>query len=224
MIKAVIFDMDGVLIDSEPFWQAAEKVVFKKVGIDITDDMCRQTIGLRIDEVVKHWHQRFPWNHLPLKQVQDEIVQGVIDLVNQKGALLPGVHLALDFFEKKNLKIALASSSDKILIDAVLGKFDLHKDFQIIHSGQDEIRGKPHPAIYLSTAGLLNVDATECLAIEDSFNGLIAAKAARMKTICIPEHSVWNQTKFDIADVKLKSLVELSDGFWKQLCIMISSR
>ena len=211
MIQAVIFDMDGVLIDSEPFWQAAEKVVFKKVGIDITDDMCRQTIGLRIDEVVQHWYRRFTWNHVPLKQVQNEIVLSVVDLVSQKGELLPGVHFALDFFNKKNLKIALASSSDKILIDAVLGKFDLQKEFQIIHSGQDETHGKPHPAIYLSTAGLLNVEPTSCLAIEDSFNGLIAAKSARMKTICIPEPGVWDHMKYDIADVKLKSLEEISE-------------
>lgn len=212
MIRAVIFDMDGVLIDSEPFWQAAEKEVFKKVGIDITDEMCRQTIGLRIDEVVGHWHRRYPWNDMSLKQVRDEIVMGVINRVNQYGELLPGVHFALDFFNEKNLKIALASSSDRILIDAVLGKFDLHKEFEIIHSAQDELYGKPHPAIYLSTAGLLNVEPTTCLAIEDSFNGLIAAKAARMKTICIPEPSVWDQTKFDIADVKLRSLDEISDG------------
>lgn len=211
MIEAVIFDMDGILIDSEPFWQAAEKVVFKKVGIDITDDMCRQTIGLRIDEVVQHWYRRCPWNGMRLKQVQDEIVMGVINLVNQRGELISGVKYALRFFKNKKIKIALASSSDMVLINAVLGKFNLHSEFEIIHSGENEMYGKPHPAIYLTAAKLLNVDPTSCLAIEDSFNGLIAAKAARMKTICIPEHCVWDHTKYDIADVKLKSLEEISE-------------
>jgi sugar-phosphatase len=217
MIKTVIFDMDGVLIDSEPFWQEAQKEVFKKVGIDITDDMCQQTMGLRIDEVVVHWYGRFKWNGLSPKEVEEQVIQGVIDRVNNKGELMPGVHSAIGFFRSKNLRIALASSSAFRLIDAVLEKFDLHNEFEVIHSAEHESHGKPHPAIYLSTAKLLDVEPSACLAVEDSFNGLIAAKAARMRTVCIPEKNAWHQTKFDIADVKLRSLADISDDVWKQL-------
>ena len=217
MIKAVIFDMDGVLIDSEPFWQEAQKEVFKKVGVEVTDAMCQQTMGLRIDEVVVHWFDRFRWNGLSPKEVEEQVIQGVIDRVNNKGELLPGVHSAIGFFRRKSLRTALASSSAFRLIDAVLGKFGLHDEFEVIHSAEHESHGKPHPAIYLSTAKLLDTDPTTCLAIEDSFNGLIAAKAARMRTVCIPEKNVWHQTKFDIADVKLKSLTDISDDLWGQL-------
>ena len=219
MIKAVIFDMDGVVIDSEPFWQEAQKEVFKKVDVEITDAMCRQTMGLRIDEVVAHWHRRFPWKGSSLKEIEDQVIQGVIDRVGDRGELLAGVHTAIRFFRNKGLRIALASSSAFRLIHAVLGQFGIHDEFEVIHSAENETHGKPHPAIYLSTAKLLDVEPTACLAIEDSFNGLIAAKAARMRTICIPEKSAWDQTKFDIAEVKLKSLAELSDVIWEQLCV-----
>lgn len=219
MIKAAIFDMDGVLIDSEPFWQAAQKEAFKKVGLEITDDMCRLTIGLRIDEVVAHWHRNYQWDGLSLREIENEVIQGVIDRINERGILMPGVHSAISFFKNKDLRIALASSSASRLIHTVLEKFDLKSKFEVIHSAENETHGKPHPAIYLTTAQLLNVEPATCIAIEDSFNGLVAAKAARMKTICIPDHSMRDETKFDIADVKLRDLTQLSDAVFDRLTL-----
>ena len=210
MIEAVIFDMDGVLIDSEPYWQEAQKEVFKKVDVEVTDAMCHETMGLRIDEVVAHWFLKYRWNGMSPREVEEKIVQGVIDRVHLRGTLLPGVHESIDLFKKKKLKIALASSSAVRPIHAVLDKFDLKKNFDVIHSAENEPYGKPHPAIYLSTAKLLESDPTSCLAIEDSFNGLVAAKAARMKTVVIPDRSQSDQTRFDIADVKLRSLSDLT--------------
>lgn len=217
MIKAVIFDMDGVLIDSEPFWQEAQKDVFKKVGVDVTDAMCQQTMGLRMDEVVAHWFKRFKWNGLSCKEVEDQVVRGVIDRVHARGKLLPGVHEVIGFFMSKNLRVALASSSAMRLINAVMVKFELRSRFEVIHSAEYESHGKPHPAIYLSVAKLLDVPPGACLAVEDSFNGLIAAKTAGMRTICIPAKHMWDQTRFDIADVKLKSLSEWSEDIFKSI-------
>lgn len=217
MIDAVIFDMDGVLIDSEPFWRIALRDTFARVGIDLTESLAAQTMGLRIDEVVAYWFKRFPWNGLTLKEVESQIVDRVQELVLEKGRALPGVRQALDFFHKKNLPLALASSSPQRLIQTVVNHVHITSDFKIIHSGEHEPYGKPHPAIFLTTAQLLNCDPTHCLVIEDSFNGLIAAKAARMKTICIPEHASFDQTSFDIADVKLKSLNELTEEIFDVL-------
>ncbi|MBX7151123.1 hexitol phosphatase HxpB [bacterium] len=217
MIDAVIFDMDGVLIDSEPFWRIALQETFARVGINMTESLAAQTMGIRIDEVVKYWHKRFPWNGLSVSEVESQIVDRVQELVVQKGEMLAGVRQTLDFFHKKNLPLALASSSPQRLIQTVVGHLHIVSDFKIIHSGELEPYGKPHPAIFLTAAKLLNCDPTHCLVIEDSFNGLIAAKAARMKTICIPEHASFSQTRFDIADIKLKSLNELSEKIFASL-------
>ncbi len=217
MIRAVIFDMDGVLLDSEPYWQEAQREAFIKVGVDVTDAMCHETMGLRIDEVVAHWFKRFGWHGLSCKEVEEQVIQGVIDRIHAHGELLPGVGRAVGFFRNKDLRIALASSSAVRLINAVIDKFELRNSFDVIHSAEHEAYGKPHPAIYLSTADRLGVDPTSCLAVEDSFNGLIAAKAARMKTVCIPAKHMWDQTKFDIADVKLRSLNDVTEDIFVRL-------
>lgn len=217
MIDAVIFDMDGVLIDSEPFWRIALRETFADVGIDLTESLAAQTMGLRIDEVVAYWFKRFPWSGLTLKEVESQIVDRVQGLVLEKGKILPGVRMALDFFHGKHIPMALASSSPQRLIQAVVDHIHIAPDFKIIHSGEHEPYGKPHPVIFMTTAELLNCDPTHCLVVEDSFNGLIAAKAARMKTICIPDRASFDQTRFDIADIKLQSLNELTEEIFNSL-------
>jgi sugar-phosphatase len=99
----------------------------------------------------------------------------------------------------------------------VLKKFSLENSFSVVHSAEQEDYGKPHPAVFLTTAKQLRVSPEHCLVFEDSFNGLIAAKAARMKTVIIPMTAQWNETRFDIADGKLKSLREFSEQQWIRL-------
>ena len=89
--------------------------------------------------------------------------------------------------------------------------------FRVVHSAEQEEYGKPHPAVFLTTAKHLRISPAHCLVIEDSFNGLIAAKAARMKTVVIPMAEQWNEARFDIADSKLKSLREFSEPEWNHL-------
>ena len=85
MKNAVIFDMDGLLIDSEPLWKEAEIEVFKTVGIDLTEQSCEQTVGLRIDEVVKLWHSRHPWQNKTINEVTQQINNCMIRLIKEKG-------------------------------------------------------------------------------------------------------------------------------------------
>lgn len=226
-VKAVIFDLDGLLIDSEPLWQQAEIEVFREVSIELTSELCLQTKGLRIDEVVQYWYQRYPWTSLSQQEIEKRIVTRVIELIETKGKPLPGVESAIAFVRSQNVKIALASSSAMIIIKAALKALDLADVFTVICSAETEAEGKPHPAVYLSTAKKLEVMPNQCLALEDSLNGVLAAKAAGMKCIAVPEQltnitpqqAAKEQKLVNSADIVLNSLTELNQEVWQQLFI-----
>lgn len=209
-IQAVIFDMDGLLIDSEPIWREAEVRVFNACGIPLVDDDCRQTMGLRIDEVVQYWAHRYPEVKLDAAQIAKDVVREVIANIQLKGEPLPGVREALQNVKDMNLKIALASSSAYDVINAVVDKFGIREYFEVIYSAQDEQFGKPHPAVYLTTAQKMHIDPAHCVALEDSLNGVISAKAAKMKCIAIPELLQRERKEFGVADQILDSLDQLS--------------
>lgn len=209
MIKAVIYDMDGLLIDSEPIWQKSEIEVFGDIGVTLTREMCIQTMGLRLDEVILHWYDRFRWENPDHKRLEKRIIDTVISYILKEGQALKGVHDSLEYFRKNKIPTALASSSCFKIIKNVVTHLGIKEYFSVIHSAEAEPYGKPHPAIYLTTAQLLNVAPVNCLAIEDSVNGLIAAKAARMKAVAIPDQDHFEDKRFGIADWKLRSLEEL---------------
>ena len=215
MIKAVIFDMDGLLIDSEPFWQQAEMAVFQQVNINLTSEMCLQTQGLRIDEVVDYWYCQYPWKSLSKNEVEESIVAKVIELIQTKGKPLIGVASAIAFCQSKDVKLALASSSAYRIIYATLEKLALTDVFTEVYSAEEEAYGKPHPAIYITTAKKLGASPQECLALEDSLNGVLAAKAAKMKCIAIPEKSQLQNPQFAIADLTLGSLQDFDGNVWE---------
>jgi len=217
VIKAAIFDMDGLLINSEPFWQEAEKLVFAIVGIKLTTAMCEQTMGLRIDEVVRYWYNQKPWSNYSLIEIENQIMDEVEKLITLKGEQLEGVDYIINFFKEKQIPMAVASSSKMKIINTVMRKLNLAEKFNIIHSAEFEPFGKPHPGIFITTAEKLNVKPEDCIVFEDSFNGLIAAKAARMKAVAIPDKSLYDQQKLCIADLKLRSLMEFNESHLKNI-------
>lgn len=212
MLDAVIFDMDGVLIDSEPFWQDAEIAAFAEIGFTMHRDQCRETTGLRIDEVITYWWRRLE-GRLPLPDPADfreAIMSRMIEAVRTRGEAMAGVRDLLNRLEAAGIPMALASSSDMALIDAVVDGLALRRYFRVLHSAEHEARGKPHPAVYLSTAERLGVDPRACLAIEDSINGVVAAKAATMACLAVPEPNMREDRRFGIADRIVASLTEVT--------------
>jgi sugar-phosphatase len=213
VLRAAIFDLDGLLIDSEPHWRAAEMEVFAEVGLTLSEDMCRRTTGLRVDEVVAYWHARAPWTSPTPAEVTTRIVAATAERLRAHGQAKPGAAAALARARRRGLPLALASSSPMTLIRAAVARLGLDDAFDLLCSAEDEALGKPHPAVYLTTAARLHVAPTDCVAIEDSLNGLIAAKAARMRCVLVPEHAP-DDPRFRLADRVLTSLDGLTDEVW----------
>jgi HAD superfamily hydrolase (TIGR01509 family) len=215
--RAVIFDMDGVLIDSEPFWQEAELETFCSLGVPLTRTMCLETMGFRLDEVVDHWYRRYPWQHVGAADVASAVVALVARLIDERGEPLPGAAEAVATCRQNGFRTALASSSPMPLIQAVLDLFDMEGSFDVVRTASDEQHGKPHPGIYLSSAQQLGVPSAACVAIEDSVNGIIAAKAARMACVAIPAPELRGDRRLGIADAVVESLHAIDARVLEQL-------
>ena len=209
MPKAVIFDMDGVIIDSEPLWRRAMIRVFNASGLPFTENDCRVTTGMRIDQVIAYWNAKTPFTK-DEELVKNNIEDHLCGLIAAEGKPMKGLQQALDLIAKENLLIALATSSSVKLIDCVLNVLQIENYFKHIQSAEHLTYGKPHPEVFLKCADAISVKPNDCLVIEDSLNGIIAAKAAGMNVIGVPdEHNINNQ-KFSIADVTLHSLLEVN--------------
>ncbi|WP_268762535.1 hexitol phosphatase HxpB [Ferrimonas marina] len=215
-MKAIIFDMDGVLVDSEPLWQQAELAILPKYGVPLTFEDTLKTQGLRIDQLVHYWHQRFPWQGASIEAVADELVQEVARQIRLQGRALPGVAEAMAVVQASGLPVALATSSPGPIIDATLERLQLQPHFQACLSAEHLAYGKPHPEVYLNAAAAIDVAPERCLAIEDSFNGILAAKAARMQVLAIPDDHHRDDPRFVIADHRMDSLKQLTAPWLQQ--------
>lgn len=217
MIKAVIFDMDGVLLDSEPFWRQAEIECFADVGIHLDEAKCLETQGIRIAEIVALYFRRSPWSGLSPEALTARIIERVAGQIRAKATKNAGVDEIVSFFQSKALPLGVATSSPDVHITAVMQALGLEGVFRVLYSADQESFGKPHPGVYLSTAKRLGVEPEQCLAIEDSVNGVIAAKAARMKCVAVPEALLQTDPRFSIADLRLTSLRGFGENEWAKL-------
>ena len=205
-MRAVIFDMDGLLVDSEPLWVRAEIEIFGEVGVVLGEEDCALTKGLRTDDVIAFWHTRRPWAGRSPAEVEARLIARVAALVRAEGRALPGVAHALAIAREGGRRLALASSSPRVIIEATLERLGLAETFDVVQSAETEPLGKPHPGIFLTTASHLGVSAVECLVLEDSLTGVIAAKAARMACIAVPFDHPQHDARLAIADAVIASL------------------
>jgi len=210
-ILAAIFDMDGLLIDSEPLWDQAELEVISSLGVDVTRrHEMPDTLGLRIDMVVDLWYTMQPWSGPSKQEVTERIIQRTLSLLEEKRPLLPGVREALALCRAEGLKVGLASASPLSMLEKVLALFELSDYFDALASAQTLPYSKPHPQVYLDCAAKLGVDPLTCVALEDSVNGMIAAKAARMRAIVVPAEENREDARYALANVRLESLARLT--------------
>jgi HAD superfamily hydrolase (TIGR01509 family) len=209
VIKACVFDMDGVLIDTEPVWRRVERDVFRRVGIELTDAQLRETWGMRIEEVVDFWYRTRPWDGIRPRAVQREIVRAMVDHVRNEGVPLPGALEAVSTARDAGLKVGIASSSSHELIEAVIRRLDMAHLVDAVCTADDEKLGKPDPAVYMSAARLLGAKPGECIAVEDSPAGVRSAKAAGMVCIAVLTDAV-KRDDIKEADVKIDSLLDFT--------------
>lgn len=214
MIPAIFFDMDGVLVDSEPEWQQAEIAVFAALGLSLTPRDCMQTKGLRIDEVVRHWYGRFPWEGASVEDTTTRILDEMERRLREHGTPKEGAIEALRAARSRAHTVAIVSSSPHRLIDAVVERLDVQEFIDFRVSGEDVAFGKPHPEIYLRAAERAGTQATSAWVIEDSWFGVLAAKAARMRCIAVPEDEDRDDPRFVIADEVHASLHALTAESW----------
>ena len=203
--------MDGLLIDSEPLWQEAGSETLADFGKELTLEQYHSSTGLRTEEWIQHWFHYFdvPMQHSAT--AIDTIISKAISKIDDKGIAFPGVDHIISLMKVHSLKVGLATSSPLSLVDVVLKKLDLQSSFDVITSAEKLPFGKPHPEVYLNCAAELGVAGMECIAFEDSFNGMIAAKAARMKCVIVPALQDHDHPKWNAADLKLRSLTEFDE-------------
>ena len=209
-INTVIFDMDGLLIDSEPLWFEAATEIMQNFGIVLSQEEYNTSTGLRTKEFLHYWFTYFQKDLTNLAEIEKNITELVISKVITKGDAMNGVNHAIQLVQSLGLKIGLASSSPIKLINTVVEKINLKNIFSIITSAEHLPFGKPHPEVFLQCAEKLNSHPIECVCIEDSFNGMIAAKAGRMKCIIVPTPLQFDDNRWHAADIKLNELSQLN--------------
>lgn len=206
--------MDGLLVDSEPLWRIVTLEVLDELGSDVRPILDRGlTKGMRVDESIALFRALSPWPGAGDADVDldavERIVAGVVDAIKASAELMPGALGALDLLAGEGLVLALASGSVPVVIDAVLDKFGLRSRFAAVVSALHVPLGKPHPQVFLDTASAIGVAPVECVVLEDSLNGCIAAKAAQMRAIAVPAREERSDPRFAIADVILDSLTAI---------------
>jgi len=209
VIEAVVFDLDGVLLDSEEIWDRAREELARERGGRWHDRAQRDMMGMSSTE----------WSHYmadviglsePPEEISREVVQRLTELYREELPAIPGAREAVERLAAR-WPLGLASSSNRELIDLTLELLGVEHLFTATVSSEEVARGKPAPDVYLEAARRLGVDPTTAAAVEDSHNGILSAKAARMRVIAIPNaHFPPDEDALAAADVVLDSLAELT--------------
>jgi sugar-phosphatase len=221
--------MDGVLIDTEPVWRAAQSDVFDGFGVALSEGDLLDSTGQPIEELIPVWRRRpVAGGEMAVRadpgltdtEIADLIVDRVIAHVTAEGQPMPGVTAAIALFERCGLRLAIASSSPLRLIDAVCDRLGLTR-IEVRCSAMDEARGKPAPDVYLAAARRLGVAAASCLALEDSPAGIASARSAGMRCVAVPDPLLAADPRYREADLVLESLTRLDEAALRRLGVPV---
>ena len=216
MKKAFIFDMDGVLIDSEPLWQQTELDLLHGYGIPITEQELARTRGMPSVPVLRYASELYQ-KPLDIEKVAQELLDLAISNILKAKPLMQGVTETLELLARHDIKIAIASASPRYMLDNIVQSCGIADYFSYIASGAELPYSKPHPAVYLQAAKGLGIEPAECVGIEDSKPGMISVKAASMSCIVIPNELDFYENYWALADFKLAKMNEINLQFLARL-------
>ncbi|MFO7896705.1 MAG: HAD family phosphatase [Candidatus Cloacimonadales bacterium] len=184
MIEAIIFDMDGVLIDSEPIYFEVEQALFQKLGLDISFQQHNKFVGMTMPAIWKKIKAEYELDYT-IEQLVEMHKKGIYQRFVAAADLLPNPGLAtlLEYLKQHNYRLAVASSTNRELVKIILKKLQLLQWFESFSGGDEVVAGKPEPDVFLLAAQKLEISTEKCLVFEDSENGVLAAKAAGMQVI-----------------------------------------
>ena len=217
MIKAVIFDMDGVIVNSEPLHKKAYNQMFKTVGIDVSNELYESFTGKSTYSICKTLCKSFGLKSNPQKLVKlkRKYFKSIFENDDEL-SLIDGVHYAIEDFYKNGLTLVLASSASIPTINNVFTRFDLDKYFVAKHSGADLKASKPHPEIFINAAKSSGYSRNQCIVIEDSTNGIKAANSANIFCVGYKSEHSKNQD-FSTANKVITTFSEISFNEVKNL-------
>ena len=209
MIEAVVFDLDGVLLDSEQLWDEAREQLARERGGRWHDQAQRDMMGMSSLEWSRYMHETIGLPEPP-EEISREVVERLTALYRERLPAIPGAKEAVERLAA-DYKLGLASSSNRELIDLALELLGVAHLFAATVSSEEVACGKPAPVVYLEAARRLGIEPARAAAVEDSQNGILAAKAAGMRVIAIPNrHFPPDEQALARADVTLGSLAELT--------------
>jgi HAD superfamily hydrolase (TIGR01509 family) len=209
VIEAVVFDLDGLLLDSEQLWDEVREELARERGGRWHERAQRDMMGMSSPEWSRYMHEVIGLSEPP-KEISAEVVRRLEERYRERLPLLPGAREAVERIAA-HWPLGLASSSNRELIDLVLDQGDLARFFRVTVSSEEVELGKPAPDVYLEAARRLGVDPIRAVAVEDSHNGIRSAKAAGMRVVAIPNpHFPPDEEAIAQADVVLDSLAELA--------------
>lgn len=217
MLDTVIFDMDGLLIDSEPLWQKAGMQALSEYGIAISLEQYHATTGLRTPEWIDWWFTYYNISTEHAAAAISSIEQNAIALIETEGLAYPGTGYILEFFKKRGFTIGLATSSPMRLVEVVVKKLGIASYFEAYSSAEFLPFGKPHPEVFMNCYRALGAKPQHCVCFEDSFNGMISAKAAKMKCVVVPASTEYEKVKWNAADLKISSLNDFNESTLQSL-------
>ncbi len=213
-----LFDMDGLLLDTEPLWGVAMQTVCNHYQLPLDNKIFRYTTGLRIDEVTAFWKAHLNWPpELDSQKLADEIVDEIIHLSIQQAQVLPGVLQLLLSMKEESIPTAVVTSSPNRMLNTLMQHFELDSYFNEFFSAQDVVYGKPHPDVYIKALNHFNTSPYQAIAFEDSVNGMIAARSAKIQTIVVPELAKFDDKAFGLAELKVRSMEDIDLAMLKEL-------